>query len=158
MPRRKVDDRTMRAAIESGMTCREAVRRFGIGQATYYRYRTRFNLAKPNAKLPVDADRLRRMVEAGVPAKIVAHHLGCGMSTLRRRASELGLTWRKPLPDIAEWVTWDAPVPGRGGVVDRETFADAYRQYGCAGTASYLNISTAAVSQRAARMRAQGVL
>lgn len=159
MPLHKVRAADLRRAFLAGKTYAEISQAFGVGHSTVYRYKQALGLTAPPAGPKIDVAAMREMHAAGWTVKQVARHFACSRNAVWRVSRLLKLSWKKTrIVDIAEWVTWDKPVPGPCGVVDRDLFIEIFRERGIVGTAQYLNISPAAVSQRACRLRRKGLL
>lgn len=159
MPIPRVSAADLRRAFLSGMTYREVARTFGVGHSTVYRYKHALGLTVPPTGPKIDVAAMREMHAAGWMVKQVARHFGCSRNAVLRASRLLNLSWKKRrVVDIAEWATWDKPMPGSCGVVDRDVFIGIYRERGIVGTACYLNISPSAVSQRACRLQRKGLM
>lgn len=159
MPLNRFSPAELRRAFLAGKTYAEISQAFGCGHSTVYRYKQALGLTAPPAGPKIDVATMREMHAAGWTVKQVARHFACSCAAVWRASQRLGLSWkRKRDLAIAEWVTWEKPVPGPNGVVDRDLFIEILRERGIVGTACYLNISPAAVSQRACRLRRKGLL
>lgn len=108
----------------------------------------------------IPREEVRRLVAAGLSPGQCRRLLGCSDYGLRYVVRELGLQWRYRTTNQAraEFATWDEPQAESFGVVPASQFVDIFGRFGCVGTANYLGISPAAVSQRAKRLRTRGLL
>lgn len=159
MPFHKVSPADLRRAFLAGRSYAEVSKAFGVGRSTAWRYKRVLGLTGLKCGRKIDPEKLRELHAAGWTRKQAAGHFGCSIGAICQNSARLKLRWRKACPlDIAEWVTWDKPQPGAGGVVDRDRFIEIFLERGIVGTAHYLNLSASAVSQRACRLRAKGLL
>ena len=157
MPARRIDPSAARLALQLGASVDSFCREFDCHPHSYYRLRARFGFSAGPIRR-IDPAVLRRMILAGASPAECRRHFDCSRIAVFMMQRQLGLGWRHKPVDRAEWADWEDPKPGPAGVVPLNVFADIYRERGCVGTAHYLGISPAAVSQRAARLRAKGVM